>query len=283
MKLFDAYAKIPMVILGCPFLEKQEKVLLSLLINQKNVYRSKSNEFTISKGRLQMNMGMKSRGIIKIANEKLKPKLFIENFGESDHDYYVELSEWGNNPLILYTSAVLDAMNPKKKRFTKKSENDAWEILFSITQEEVMKNVATLEDANKLVTVKLSNIQNARRSPRKASEIPPYNVKWSDRNFVYYFFMKYQQMTGQTHPRIKIKTAEDFVYKVYKFYYDDDKTRAHIDAFFEAYTGKDNYDPKIMLLGNDENIYQVQFYMENGILASEYEREEPKKNKTYTI
>lgn len=281
--MFDAYAKIPMVILGCPLLEKQEKILLSVLINQKNIYRSKSNEFTISKGRLQTYMGMKSRGIIKIANEKLKPKLFIENFGESDHDYYVELSEWENNPLILYTSAVLEAMNPKNKRFTKKSENDAWKVLLSIGQEEVLRNVATLEDAHKLVTGKLASIETAHWSPRKASAIPPCNVKWSFRNFVDYFFMKYQQMTGKIHPRINLETAENCVYKVSKYYHDDDKTRAHIDAFFEAYAEKDIYDPKIMLLGNDENIYQVQFYMHTGVLASEYKREEPKKKRVYTI
>ncbi|OPA73463.1 hypothetical protein BVG16_28800 [Paenibacillus selenitireducens] len=230
-----------------------------------------------------MYMGMKSRGIIKIANEKLKPKLFIENFGESNHDYYVELSKWEANPLILYTSAVLEALNPKEKRFTKKSENEAWEILFSITQEEVLNSVSTLEDANKIITMRLANIQTVQRSPRKASGLPPENVRWSDRNFVDYFFMKYQQMTAETHPRIKMKTAEDCVYKLRKYYDSDDKIRAHIDAFFKAYTGKDNYAPKVMLVGNDENIYQVQIYMKHGVLESEYEREESQKKKIYTI
>jgi len=157
--MFEAYAKIPMVILGFQFLEKQEKVLLSILINQKNVYRSKSKEFTINKGRLQMYMGMQSRGIIKIVNEKLEPKKFVENFGESGTDFYVELSDWGVNPLILYTSAVMESMKLKRQQFTRKSENDAWEILSRITQEEVMNNVTSLEDANRLVSTKLANIQ----------------------------------------------------------------------------------------------------------------------------
>ncbi|WP_374016073.1 hypothetical protein ABU162_17165 [Paenibacillus thiaminolyticus] len=281
--MFDAYAKIPMVILGCPFLEKQEKVLLSILINQKNIYRSKSNEFMISKGRLQMYMGMQTRGIIKIVNDKLKQKKLIVRFGESGQDFYVELSEWGDNPLILYTSAVFETMQQKRKNITKKSENEAWEKLFSITQEEVLDNVATLEDANKLITARLINIQNNQWSPRKASEIPPFNVRWSDRNFVNFFFMKYQQMTGKTHPSIKMKTAEDCVYRLRKIYDSDDEIRVHIDAFFKAYTGTGNYDPKIMLVGNDENIYQVQFYMDHGVLASEYKKEETQKKKINTI
>ncbi|MGG1601086.1 hypothetical protein, partial [Paenibacillus naphthalenovorans] len=89
---------------------------------------------------------------------------------------------------------------------------------------------------------------------------------------------RYQEMTGKPHPRIKMETAENCVYKLRKYCTSDDETRAHIDAFFEVYTGKDNYDPKIMLLGDDENIYQVQSYMQYGVLASDYEREE-KQNK----
>ncbi|MGG1597828.1 hypothetical protein [Paenibacillus naphthalenovorans] len=189
--MFDAYAKIPMVILGCPYLEKQEKVLLSILINQMNIYRSKSNEFTISKGRLQTYMGMKSRGIIKIANEKLKPKLFIENFGESEHDYYVELSDWKGNPLILYTSAVMETMKTKRQQITKKSESDAWGILASIPQDEVLKNVTSLEDANKLVSATLANIQLGQRSTRSMRVLPKDNVRWSDRDFANYVFRKY--------------------------------------------------------------------------------------------
>ncbi len=183
----------------------------------------------------------------------------------------------------MYTSAVMESMKLKRQQFTRKSENDAWEILSRITQEEVMNNVISLEDANRLVSTKLANIQTIQRAVRKATEIPPNNVRWSDRNFADYFFMRYQQRSGKAHPRIKMKTAESCVYMLRKYCNSDDDIRAHIDAFFEAYTGKDNYDPKIMLVGNLENIYQVQFYQEHGVLASEHVREETQNKKSYTI
>ncbi|GKU80507.1 hypothetical protein [Paenibacillus sp. L3-i20] len=280
--LFEAYAKVPLVILGCPFLDKPEKLLLSLLINQKNIYRQKSteNEFKISQGRLQIYTGgMQTRSIIQLVDKKLKPTGFVTRFGVDNNDFYVELSDWKNHPWILFTSASMDAMNPTKKVFNKKTESAAWNALNQVKQEEVLQSVTTIEEATHLVNKKLATlamVTKEKHEPPKVAVSQENSGQWSDRQFVMYFFKKYQEHTGKEHKRISMSTAQNCFYTLRKYYDSDDKIRTHINSFLKAYTGRKGYDPLIFLLGDHENVFQVQFYIDHGVLASEHEQEKPK-------
>lgn len=277
--LFDAYAKIPLVILGCPFLDKPEKLLLSLLINQMNIYRKKNTEteFKISQGRLQIYTGgMQIRSIIQLVDKKLKPTGFVTRFGVDNSDFYVELSDWKNHPWILFTSVVMETMKPKKNKINRKNEIVAWEVLNQVNKEEVLQCVTTLEEATDLVNNKLTGVTKEKHEPLEVIVIQENSGQWSDRQFVLYFFKKYQEYTGKEHKRIRLDTAQNCFYTLRKYYDSDDKIRTHINSFLQAYTGLEGYDPQIFLLGDHENIYQVQFYIIHGVLASDYEQEKPK-------
>ncbi|OMD17951.1 hypothetical protein [Paenibacillus odorifer] len=276
--MFEAYAKVPMVILGCPFLDKPEKLLLSLLINQKNIYRQKNPEelFKISQGRLQMYTGgMQKRSIIQLVDKKLKPSGLVTRFGVDNNDFYVELSDWKMHPWILFTSAVMVGMNPTTKRFNNKIESAAWKVMNQVSQEEVMQSITTHEEALTFVNKKLAFLDVVTKDKQEASRIAvsqENSVQWSDSQFVMYFFKMYQEHTGKEHTQIKMATAENCLYTLRKYYDSDEDIRNHILSFLAAYTGRESYDPQIMLLGNHENIYQVMHYINHGVLASDREQ-----------
>lgn len=279
-------ANIPMVILGCPFMNTSEKVLMSILINQSNTFK-KQREFSIKKERLLFYMGIKKRALLDIVRGKLIPKSLIVDFKENSNNFDVTLDDFTNNPLIILTSKILTLMSPKRKLFNSTQEAKIWAIFSSLKIEDILPILKTHEDADNFIKNLLNakGISSNNQNDEDITAKMHYNLmdisKWYLNELCDYFFDEYKRLTGKAHPFIRKIQCEDLMHCVWNNYSTSHaiNTKKHIDLFLEAYSKKDGFDPKIQLLGNEENIYQMYFYIGNGCFPDEYQKSEKQRKK----
>lgn len=279
-------ANIPMVILGCPFMNTSEKALMSLLINQSNTFK-KQRAFSIKKERLLFYMGIKKRALLDIVRGKLIPKGLIVDFKENSNNFDVTLDDFTNNPLIILTSKILELMSPKRKLFSSTQEAKIWAIFSNLKIEDILPILKTHEDADKFIRNLLNAKENSSNNQNNEDITARmhYNLmdvsKWYLNELCDYFFDEYKRITGKAHPFIRKVQCEHLMHRVWNSYSTSHaiNTKKHIDLFLEAYSKKDGFDPKIQLLGNEENIYQVYFYIEYGCFPNEYQKTENQRKK----
>lgn len=280
-------ANIPMIIQGCPFLNSSEKVLMGLLINQSNTFK-KSKEFSIKQERLLFYMAIQKRALLKIVREKLIPKGFIIDFKENSGNFDVIISDFIKNPFIMITSKVFELLQPKRKLFKSKEENKIWTIFSKLKIDDIPTSLKTYDEAEDFVrnilTSKGISIKTGDDSYRPKYDLGNVN-KWYLSELSSYFYDEYEKIVGLPHPPLKNELSEELIYKVWKNYSTEFalNVKKHIDKFLEIYSKKDGYNPKLQLLGNLENIYQVDFYLQYGCLPADYNTTKDKtKNSYYT-
>lgn len=267
-----------MVILGCPFLNTSEKLLMSLLINQSNIFK-KQLEFSIKKERLLFCMGIKKRALIDIVRKKLIPKGLIIDFKENSSNFDVILGDYKNNPLIILTGKILELMQPKKRKFNSTQEKKIWTIFSNLKIDDIAPILQTHED----IELYIKNLLDTKKIDLPDQKIDNtvkinYNSmavrKWYLNELCDYFFDEYKRVTGNVHPPIREEQREDLMHKVWNYYATSQaiNTKKHIDVFLETYSKKVGFDPKLQLLGNYENIYQIDFYIKHRYFPNEYQK-----------
>ncbi|OIK11320.1 hypothetical protein [Bacillus sp. MUM 13] len=267
------FAKIPMMVLGCPFLSATEKVVMELLINQSNIF--KKSEFSIKKERLLFYLDIKKRALLTTVREKLIPKGLIIEFTENGNNFDVVLADFTKNPLVLVTSKILELMKPEKKQFTPNQEGKAWGILSSIKVEDIGTMMTDKETEgfirDYLESKGITITKQIKDSDTKISYMEKDVADWYLPELCDYFFDEYKRVTGEPHPALRKEQKENFMHRVWQNYSTEfaKNTKKHIDLFLEQYSKKPGHTPKIQLLGNGENIFQMDCFIKHGRFPSD--------------
>ncbi|MBM7650215.1 hypothetical protein JOC78_003199 [Bacillus ectoiniformans] len=189
-KPYTYSANIPMVILGCPFLNTSEKVLMSLLINQSNTFQ-KQRDFSIKKERLLFYMGIKKRALIDIVRKKLIPKGLIINFKENSSNFDVILGDFTNSPEL------------KRNALQKFISED-------ISKQDYDDFVSMLQDKLQQLEIEQSEIKKAMAESHTTSKISAIVEQLKE-------FLKFDTLTSEILLRFvdKIEVTENKDVKIY--------------------------------------------------------------------